>query len=134
MPKVTFVCKICKKSVTDYASNRSTYCSNRCSFKDREGDHSLLWTGGVKHINGYRALRRKNHPNRDYNGYVLEHRLVMEEELGRLLKKSEIVHHINGIRDDNRPENLAVITRSFHNSIHSGSGKHIQTIACPKPE
>ncbi len=49
---------------------------------------------------------RKGHPRADKGGYVLEHILVMEEKLGRPLAVHERVHHINGIRDDNRPENL----------------------------
>jgi len=56
---------------------------------------------------GYVMVYMPNHPrSRRNNGRVLEHIVVMEEKLGRPLLPGENVHHINGVRDDNRPENL----------------------------
>lgn len=54
---------------------------------------------------------------RDPNGYItqngaLQHRTVMESMLGRKLLPTETVHHINGVRHDNRPENLELWSKS----------------------
>jgi hypothetical protein len=51
------------------------------------------------------------HPRADKTRYVFEHILVMKELLGRHLAPGENVHHLNGSRDDNRPENLELCTR-----------------------
>lgn len=55
---------------------------------------------------GYKQLLLKDHPNTAKSGYVMEHIVVMSKIIGRPLRKGETVHHKNGIRDDNRPENL----------------------------
>ena len=61
-------------------------------------------SGSIK--NGYKFIRMKSHPNAYKNGDLLEHVYVMSNHLGRPLNKGENVHHKNGIRDDNRIENL----------------------------
>lgn len=65
-----------------------------------------LREGRIVDNSGYVQLRAPDHPKGYKNGYVPEHRLVMEQMLGRLLLPGENVHHKNGVRDDNRPENL----------------------------
>ena len=63
---------------------------------------------------GYVMVRCPSHP-RAQNGYVPEHRLVMEAHLGRYLLPTETIHHKNGIRSDNRLENLELWSAKHHN-------------------
>lgn len=72
-----------------------------------QGEQSYLWKGGRrKHTSGYILIYSPKHPNKNKHGAVFEHRLVSEKQLKRYLTKFEIIHHINGIKTDNRPENL----------------------------
>jgi hypothetical protein len=61
---------------------------------------------------GYLKVLRPEHPRSDKNGYVLEHIVVMEEKIGRHLLPGETVHHKNGVRHDNDPDNLELWSSS----------------------
>lgn len=91
------------------------------------GSRCANWKGGKFYQNkGYILKYCFNHPNNNYRRdtgsqypYQLEHRLVVEKILNRYLTKQERVHHINEIRDDNRPENLYLFpTDPAHISYH----------------
>ena len=66
------------------------------------------WKGGKMLLDGYIYIYSPNHPFKTKGNYVAEHRLIMEKKLKRFLKKYEVVHHINGIRIDNRIKNLVL--------------------------
>jgi hypothetical protein len=85
------------------------------------------WKGGRTRLSGYVAIKAEDHPRgRGGNrGYVMEHILVIEKHIGRYLvwqgrqhPDNEIVHHINGIRDDNRFENLVLMLSREHSHLH----------------
>jgi hypothetical protein len=81
---------------------------------------SPSWRGGRTVTPwGYVLVKAPNHPHANARGYVREHRLVMEGVLGRYLEPWEVVHHINGDKRDNRPENLAVTTQAAHVRGHA---------------
>ena len=85
------------------------------TIKAHKGKPSFNWKGG-KHTDklGYVQVWKPEHPNARLAGYVHEHRLVMSEHLGRPLESHEFIHHINGIKDDNRLENLELLTKNVH--------------------
>ena len=84
------------------------------SLYKRSGENHYNWKGGKhKDKSGYILIYLPGHPYAR-KGCVREHRLVAENALGRYLKPSEIVHHVNGIKGDNRNKNLIICTSSYH--------------------
>ena len=84
-----------------------------------------ILNGRIKSFYGYILIYKPEHPFalRQKRPYVPEHRLVMEKHLGRHLKPKEVVHHINGIKDDNRVENLKLFkNHSKHVKYHFPKG------------
>lgn len=73
-----------------------------------------------------------NHPNATKHGYVLLHRIIMENHIGRILDADEVVHHKNFDKNDNRIENLELMSRSEHTKLHQQEKGHLEfEIKCP---
>jgi hypothetical protein len=90
--------------------------------KGKRGSDVPSWKGGrYENSAGYIYAFTPDHPAASKYGYVLEHRLVVERTLGRYLTRGESVHHINGIKDDNRPENLQAMTKREHGLLHNAA-------------
>lgn len=123
--------KACLRCGTDFVvcpikrPNRPMgYCSRKCAMlamyervprEQRIRENARRWNGGRKYDeHGYVLILAPDHPSLvgRKKQYVQEHRLVMEQSLGRILTRHETVHHKNGIRDDNRPENLELWAKS----------------------
>ncbi len=126
-------CKECGTTIKIFPSRRGQkYCSYKCRSKNSPnifkkgtkrpfitGPLNPKWRGGrVLHEKGYIYIYSPYHPNKGVRGYVLEHRLIIEKNLGRFLKKTEVVHHKNAIKNDNRIENLQLFSSSSEHGKH----------------
>jgi hypothetical protein len=82
------------------------------------GANHASWKGG-EYVDkwGYRRIYSPD-TGRAFP-YVNEHTLIAEQMTGRRIRPDEVVHHINGIKTDNRPDNLLVLTRSEHKLLHA---------------
>ena len=99
-------CKICRGILGRNENKKHEICK-RC-FRGK----NTPWFVGTKINNqGYKFIWKPEHPKALKN-YIAEHRFVMEQKLERYLFPNENVHHINGVKTDNRPENLELWVKS----------------------
>ena len=106
---------ICKSNIGSFKKGHIPWNKGK-TFPELSRENSYNWKGGRSTTQGYIRIYLPEHPFASY-GYVFEHRLVMEEHLGRYLTSKEVVHHKNGNRADNRLENL---------KLFNGAGDHLR--------
>ena len=131
--KIDKNCLYCGISFYSYKSDNRKFCCYECKrlsmignkaseitknkMSGKIGEKSRSWKGGVVEVSGYLAVKMYSQNRKSY--YISQHRLIAEKILKRFLYSSEIVHHINEIKTDNRPENLYLFnSRKEHVKFH----------------
>ena len=115
--------KICEVCGTQYRPVRATakYCSRKCAWSKNGGRNKKpesWWVNSKGYVEGRVTLQ---------DGSVVrvkKHRWIMSGMIGRMLRPDEDVHHINGDKTDNRPENLEILTHGDHSTLSNLSRTH----------
>lgn len=131
--RVIATCCMCSKEYETYPSwlkkTANPCCSNACrgslARANQSGPKSPRWRGGTSiNAKGYVIHHRPDGRHR------VEHRLVLEAAMGRALASTEIVHHRNHVKVDNRPDNLTIMTNSAHMRLHMAARGGPPGLAC----
>jgi len=100
--------------------------------RDKKREKSPHWKGGlVRDGNGRMKILMPEHPAAQTSGYVPEHRIIMEQKIGRLLKLTEVVHHIDGNRSNNDPSNLMLFSSTAEHTAYHAAMKKKTTADVP---
>lgn len=124
-------CVDCGRMV--YATSQRCYwCSNKHRPRHPKvprGEANSAWRGG-RHLtsNGYWVVLNREHPRCFASGYVLEHIVLWEQAHGESLPQGMIIHHLNGVKTDNRPVNLVALTSRKHSQVLQAKSKRIQEL------
>lgn len=110
-----------KKKLSEQRKGKHFSPDTEFTSERMRGKKNNRWKGG-KYVSyqGYVMILNPEHHRANTRGYVPEQILVAEKILGRLLEDSEVVHHLNHIKTDNRPKNLKIFAnRSDHMKFHN---------------
>lgn len=115
--------KITLQNISNGKKSKNAFCSKKCtSVFLKANSYGNKINKKREHGDGYHVLIKKhNHPRADRHGNVYEHILVAEEKIKRPIHKSERIHHINCVKNDNRPENLFVCSSNVEHFLIHGS-------------
>ena len=124
------ICDNCGIEFQSYAcyekrKRKHRFCSKECEYGFKNLNNTReKWKGGtISKTTGYKYIK--------INGKAVgEHVLVAEMKIGRRLEKGEVVHHINGVKTDNRPENLVILSNGEHVSLHKSKETETKCLRC----
>ena len=116
--------------------NRHGIKARKAAKRNQLRENNASWKGGQHIRQGYRMIYMPEHHKSNTAGYVREHDLIAEDKLGRPLRwygpadeKSEVVHHIDGDKLNNSPDNLLVVSPKEHRQIHNAVCKEMMDAA-----
>jgi hypothetical protein len=119
---ILIACPLCGEERWVYITNlkRSSFkgLCPKCYNISKCGSNSSNWKGGKsRHYEGYIKIYMPEHHRADSSGYVYEHILVWEREHGILIPEGHVIHHLNGLKADNRPDNLVCLPVKQHDTF-----------------